>query len=159
MAKYDLEALMTDIGNLMVNGFNDAILAVSADKNDGLVLKPVDPNALYFETLNQSEIVFDPFVLYAIEKIGTDAMPGVVAENTTISVVLVLADQGTDTKIVTKLLRYGRALKELFLGSRGKIGNGVTLKIESLEPVQWRMTNDSNTFRAIGVSISANVAG
>lgn len=154
MAKYDVEQFLNDLATTLQASLNTQIDAVTTDKADGMTLKHVDAtNAYFLQTLNEKVANYDPFILYGIDKSPTDAIGPTSAKKYSITIVLTLADEGTDLKIVTRLLRYQRAMVEVLEANWDKIGDGLKLKLDELAPVAWTQQNSNANFQSIGVGI------
>lgn len=153
MKKYDLECLFSDIEALLVQNLNTKITAINAEKNDGITLKSVDNAAYFLQELNGKQINFNPFILYGLETSNSESIRGHSIEDVTISVIIVIEDQGEDTKISPRMLRYRRCLKEVFEDNFQIISNSNTIKIQSLVPVAFQTLNSSESYRAVGVNI------
>lgn len=160
MDKYDLEIFMREIESLVKLNLNNAIAAMNAEKNDSIVLKTIDDDAYFFQSLNGKEINYDPYLYYGlmtIETKGTNAPYGKTAESPSITVAIVFSDEGNEVDISWRALRYLRILKELFENNFDQNKNGVKLSVYSQVPVELQLLDDSRTDRAVGVILKADL--
>ncbi len=156
MAKYDLERLYFDIQTLLANNLNTKLTAINTEKSDTITLKSVDSNAYFLQQLNGKQINYNPFILYGEEKIDSQPLKGASIEQVVVSVILVIEDEGEDTgnMMPQRMLRYRRALKEVFQDNFQLIENAAILKIQSLGAVAFEGLNSEASYRAIGVNLT-----
>jgi len=156
--KYDVEKFCADLKTVLAANMNAKLLQIDAEKADAITLKPVDANAYFFQELNGNTANYDPYVLYSIEDMGSTGLGPVTVERPVVHFVVVLADTGQDaTGIAARMLRYQRALKEIFEEHWAENGNGIKLEISSMVPVQFSLMNSANPFRAIGVAVTGQL--
>lgn len=157
--KYDVERFCADLKTILAASLNTKISEINSEKNDSTTLAAVDSNAYFFQELNGRATNFDPFVLYSVEEIQSEGTGPTTSITPTVHVVLVLADGGQDTEsVAVRMLRYQRALREVFEENWTSNKYGVKLRISSMVPVQFSLMNSANPFRAIGVSVSGSIA-
>jgi hypothetical protein len=156
MARYDLEQLMAEIQALLAANFNTKVAAISTEKADSMVMKTVASGA-YFTTMNFKQANYNPFILYGIEDIQSDSTESASIRTVTIQVALILTDSGddTDVKMQARMLRYLRALEEVFQDSYQLAESGVKLKIQSLRPDTFAYANSTELARVVGVNLTA----
>jgi hypothetical protein len=160
MAKYDLERLLADIEALMVANLNTKLAAINTEKNDAITLKEVSSDAYFFQGMNSKQANYNPFVIYSIEDIQSSAMEGLTIQSAVIQIALVLEDKGEDTgpNVMKRMLRYQRALEEIFEENFQLIENGVKLKVQSLMPGLFALEDSSEFYRVVGINLSASIA-
>lgn len=161
--KFDLECLIDNIEQFLKDNLNDAIQAIDNEKNDGLaiddqiVTELVDPDAYIFQSLDNLPVNFDPILFFGISSLPGKSVPGASAKIPTIEISVIKADDESKT-IGKKLLRYGRALEEIFEKNYFKINNvRPKIEISSLQPISFKMQNSSNQFKAIGIEIETSI--
>ena len=157
MAKYDIEQLLTDIETILKANLNTKILAVSADKGDGIVLKPISASAYITQSLNMKMMKYDPFVLTGVSAIESGTSGPGCSQVPTIQIMVIMADGGR-ADLLSRLLRYQRALLEVIQENFSKIPEASNLSIESLVPVAIEDINSSAPFRGIGIAVKAAIA-
>lgn len=155
--KYDLELLCSDLESLLISNLNTKIGVVNTEKNDTITLKTVDDSAYFFQELNGKQVNYNPFVLYGIEGSTSLAERGGTIEMVTISVIIVIEDDGQDIAIMKRMLRYRRCLKEIIQDNFLLATNSNSLKIQSLVPVAFQGINSSENYRAVGINIMSTI--
>jgi hypothetical protein len=156
--KYDIESLLFDIESVLSSKLNAKLSQISADKSDGITLRPVDNRAYFLQELNSRSANFNPFILYGVTSIESRPHLAGSAAILTVSVTLVLADHGNDTSIVKRMLRYSRALKETIQENFLLQKNSVNMEVHSLIPVEFQKLNSSENYRAVGIDIVVTLA-
>lgn len=159
MAKYDIENLLADIQAFLQSNLNAKLSAISAEKADGVNLPLIDSNAYFLQTFNDKNASYDPFVFYGIDKVEGDASGPYASRNYKLNVIIIASDQGQDLSMPKRMLRYSRALDEIFSENWATIGAAVKFRVTSLEPISFTMMNSSEPYRAIGVTLEAPLAG
>jgi len=160
MAKFDIESLLAEIETFMKDNLNTKLLAIDAEKNDGIVLKPVDSTAYFFQTLNEKVVNLNPFIFYGVDDIDTVSDGPGTLEDITIGVILVLADDAEDDTVARRMLRYNRALKELFADNFDKTTNKVKLSVKAYPPTQFTSeVNSSKPSRAAAITLTGRIPG
>lgn len=157
MTKYDVELLLADIEALMVSNLNAKITLLNTEKSDTITLDLINTSAYFLQELNGKQINYNPFILYGIESSQPMSQQGGSLELVTISVVIVIEDEGEDTAITKRMLRYRRCLKEVFEETFHLATNSRILQIQSLVPVAFQGLNSSANYRAVGVNIKSSV--
>jgi hypothetical protein len=156
--KYDVETFCDDILATLTANLNAKISAINSEKNDGITLASVESDAYFFQELNSKAANFNPYVLYSIEELGSDNAGPYASVKPTLHVIAVLSDNGEDADGCAKrLLRYQRALKEVFEENWTQNAGSVKINLSSLVPVQFSLMNSAESFRAIGVSITGSI--
>lgn len=150
--KFDAEDILVEIQTYLQANLNTKIAEINSEKNDSITLNSVSTDAYFLQTLNDSIANFDPYIL-----IGLDDMPSVgigpaTLKTLTFTVVLVLADT-QDLLIGRRMLRYGRALEEIFNEGFQRILPFVSFKVNSLVPIAITSVNSNDPYRAVGVEV------
>lgn len=151
--KEDLETMLDKILTTLKEKINPKLLAIDSEKNDGIVLAPVDGLAYMFQSLDDTVTNFDPSIYYGIEACPTEAIHGAIEKTLRVEITFILADN-QDKSIHKRLMRYQRCLEEIFtdevfpiLGTREKV------KLTSLEPITFKTQNATTESKAVGVII------
>lgn len=151
--KLDIECFLDQTLAFLRANLNDKIAAIDLEKNDAITTPPIPDEAYIFQSLDEGVQNYDPFIFYGISRVEGEAIDSANSELWSVEITVIKTD--SDSKIVTRqLLRYGRALKEIFQENYYKI-NSVRqkLRVSSLEPISFSSQNSSNRFKAIGVEI------
>lgn len=157
MKKLDVETVLKNIELSLKEKLNGKILAIDAEKADGIVLRPVDDSAYIIQSLDEFTDNFDPALYLGIESINTVGEYSGTAKTIRVEASVIVADP-QDGTIFSRLFRYQRALEETFLENYFTIKNmREKVKVTSLEPVAFRVQNSTSELKAIGVIIELNV--
>ena len=155
MAQRDIEVILADVKAHLVANFNAQLLALDSEKNDGIVLRPVDSTAYHLLTLEDRVDQNDPIVLY-----GEADEPAIVSEGSSVAVTyrvnvwLILAEHGNmpQDEIQKRLLRYRRALVDVFRQSWASWSGSTKMKIQASLPSPAYTDHELGwTARAVGV--------
>lgn len=158
MSKFDLECLLHNIEDFLKANLNTQLAAIDAEKNSGWTTEPVDAEAYVFQSLDNLPVNFDPILFYGVSDIESKSVPGASAKIIKIEISVIKVDDESKT-IGKKLLRYGRALEELFEKNYFKINNvRPKIIVSSLQPISFKMQNSSNLFKAIGIEIETSIS-
>lgn len=158
--KYDVESFCADIVATLRARLNTKLLALDAEKNDGVVLKPVDNAAYFFQELNAKTANYNPYVLYSVEDLPSSSVGPATILSPVVHVVIVVADNVQDKDpnfIGARMLRYQRAMQEIFEENWTGNRHGVKIQITSMTPVQFSLMNSSKSYRAIGIAIQGSI--
>lgn len=156
--KYDLENLLADTLAIVTNNFNTKLLAIDAEKNDGITLKPLDLQKCFFQDLNKSEVAAAPlFLFYGVDDPVADGIGPHTALTCHLFFILVLQDTGENKKYMTRLLRYLRAMQEIFQDNYDKNPRVGRLSVSSIAPVSFSVEG-GGSFKAVGVKVKAVLA-
>jgi hypothetical protein len=158
MARYDIESFLTDLVTFLKANLNTKLAAIDTEKNDGITLKQINTTYAYmFQSMNDKIANYDPVLLYGIEDIKSEGIGPATAKTYPISIVIIVADPGTDSNMMKRILRYSRALSELLEGSWSQIGNAVKVTVSSLAPISFKLQDRSDDFRAVGVQLEVTI--
>jgi hypothetical protein len=156
MARYDAESLLSDIETFLKANLNTKISAITTEKNDGITLRTVDSGAYFFQVLDDKIANFNPIVVYGLTDWQSDGIGPANAEKVAIEIAIILTDDSQDANIGKKMLRYHRALTELFNENWAKIRSSLKLKITSLPPITIGLNGQENA-RAVGIRVEADL--
>lgn len=155
MKKYDLETFVKDIETVLKADLNTYIIAINTEKADWN-LSLIDAKAYIFQSLDDKVINFSPCVFYYVDDIVSTGIGPATMEEISVEIVVILSDT-KDGKTYFRLLRYLRALKELFNAKFNAIQSHKKIKIDSLVPIQFALQNSSNFVHAIGIKVTTEI--
>lgn len=154
---YDVERFFTDLVTLLKANMNTKLSALDTEKNDYTIPK-IDDGAWFFQTLNESHLNFNPCILYGVSNFEDVENPyGASAIRMLVEIVIIVADQGNDANIMSKMFRYQRALREVITDNFDGINFGSKLNIENQIPIDLKLLNSSYLHKAIGVTVKADI--
>lgn len=153
----DIEQVVDDLQAFLDSKLNAELLAIDAEKADGIVLKPVDTKAYFLHSFDSRATNYDPFIGISVGNIESQAVGPATADTLPIAIFLVLSDQNAD-KPFNRLFRYQRAIKTIALRHFAKISGSDKFKVVSLVPVPLQLLDSSDTFKMIGVEVTVTIA-
>lgn len=159
--RLDIERFCAEVETFLKANLNTKLAALDAEKADSITLKTLPTAAYFFQTLGDKIANYDPFLFYGIDSMRVRDGQGIgpaTAKDYTIHVVVVIQDNGNDPNIVKRLLRYQRALWEIFEVDWATLRHGVKLRIGGLVPIALELLNRSAPDRAIGISLEVTLA-
>jgi hypothetical protein len=128
---FDIESLLASVESFTKANLHPKLDAISSEKGDGLVLKPIADKAYFIQTLNEQVANYDPYVYIGITDPPQVSVNGpAIARTYTVNVALVIADSGQDRSLWKRLSRYQRAFEEIFRDGWGRTGGGQRLTAE-----------------------------
>lgn len=158
MARNDLERLLNELKNISQAKLTTKLAAIDAEKNDGLTMTPIPNEAYFFQDLSlESAAAFPAFMFFGVddpEPIGNG--PGTI-ERVEIYFIVVVQAEANASQFSTKLLRYNRALKEIFEESYGAIPWATKLQVSSLTPTTLQAPGFQAGFKGVGVKIVTSI--
>jgi hypothetical protein len=160
VAQYDIEKILSDVKAHLLANLNAQLSALDTEKNDGIILKPVDAAAYHLQSLEDRVDMADPILLFGesdepeMQSVGSH-----LATTYFVTVWLILTDNGLDPQIVTRLFRYRRALVDVFRLKWDRFAREHKMKINQSSPTPPFKDQDTNwTARAVGVRIALTSA-
>ena len=156
MAKHDFEEILDSVKSIVSDKFNAKLTSITTEKGDSLILPPVDANAYFLQSLDEAAANFDPFIAYGIENIESTSLGPHTAERITMSVVIVLADNGRND-INRIMFRYSRALKEIFEENWQIHNSSSKINVNRSTVVPFEALDSSATYKAIGIEIEVTL--
>lgn len=160
MAKYDVESLLDDVKALLEANFATKIAAINSEKNDSITLTAPASGSYFRGELNGEQETMDPFVFYGIETVKTEGRGPATSNLYSLFVVIVIEDTGQDAQlggVYNRMLRYMRAMYEVFQDHWSEYEPSVKLLVSSIEPVLFTDLNTTQTYRSAGVKIEASL--
>ncbi len=150
---YDLERYVTDIESLLTTNLNTKITALNTEKADSIVLKGIDSNAYFLQSLNGKQANYNPFILYGVGEITSISQYGSSIQQVILSIIVVVQDMAEDVAIAKRMFRYQRALKEVIEENFQLVKSASKLEVHSLMPVVFTAFDTDAEYRAIGVEV------
>ncbi len=157
MAKYDIEKFCVDLGAFLLANLSSKLSSISSEKGDGVALNAPVAGAYFFQTMNNAEANYDPYLFYGITNVNTLSQHGASAKTYEIQIMIVVADEGGDTKIANRMLRYLRGLEELMNENYSSVSGGLKITVKSLVPIPLTDINTEKAYRCVGVSIDVTI--
>ena len=155
--KFDIECFLENLETFLKDKLNDKIAAIDLEKSSAFTTEPIAPNAYVFQSLDNLPVNYDPILFYGISKVEGESIETANGETYYIEISVIKVDDESKN-IGKKLLRYNRALKEIFQENAFKINNvRPKIKVSSLQPISFQMQNSSNQFKAIGIEIEFSI--
>lgn len=153
-ARYDLEALLLDLKNVCISGLNTKLASIAAEKSDNIPLSEISNDAYFFQRIEKNRAsVYPAFLLFTVEDPTADGIGPHTLENYLLNFIVVLKDTADADLFTTRLLRYSRALKEIFEEASIKNKIRARIQIASLSPQAFAIQDLTGTFRGVGVQI------
>ncbi len=156
--KIDLEYYLLRIKELLQDKLPSKLTAIDTEKNDGLVLPQIENDAYFFQGYHERMTNYSDFIIYGIDQIESVSQNAINAKNFTFFVEIAFTDRGEIDVNLKKMLRYGRALEEIFLDNYAKILGHTRFNIQLLEPITFESKEAGVFLNSIGVKISASLA-
>jgi len=158
-SRYDIEDLLGDILALLQSKLNARIASIEAEKiaagKPDTGLKPIDSSAYFEQSWSDKMLNITPAIFYGIEEDESVGAGPATVQTVTLWVDVVIVDSGMDNLTKNRILRYSRALREIFEENWDAfIGNASKIKIKTVRPIDFKMElNTSETIKVGGVSI------
>ena len=152
MAK-DVEELCDIFDEIFKTKLNPEIVKINTDKNDGITLAQIQPEAVIFQSLNDETLNWSPFVLYGITSESSKGAG--INEASDINFFVIIALSSTNLPDLPKrLLRYSKALKKIVL----KRFDDLKVELIQTGPITFQNSNSSNMSHGIGLEFSISAA-
>lgn len=157
MAVNDKEVVLDKMETLLKAELNTKLLAIDTEKADGITLKPVSDNAYLKISMNNKLANYNPFIFLDVLDPASEGIATATNQTEGFQAALVLVDNGNDLDINRRILRYGRALQEIFEKNVYKICPPDEFSVQALAPMPFKLQNSKSDFRVIGVNITRSV--
>lgn len=156
--KYDAEKLMVDLKAICQDNLNNKLASIDADKGDGST--PQVPNEAYYfqDMLHERAPSHDVLMLFGLQDPVCDSGFGITAEEHEIYFIVVVKETGELDQLTTRLMRYARALKEVFEANFSNIRCPCKLMVSSIMPTRFKQDGVSGAWLAAGVKIKTTLA-
>lgn len=154
--KYDLEQLLSDLKAVCITNLNTKLAAITTEKGDSLSLPTISSDAYFFQRLDKNRVgPFKAFLFYAVEDPNADGIGPHTLEEYLINFIVALKDTADGEDFTTRLLRYSRALKEIFETACTQNKVRTKIVVSSLSPQAFSMQDVPGVFKGVGVQIKA----
>lgn len=151
--KFDIECFLDNLLVFLKANLNTKLAAIDAEKGGAIVTPLIDDNAYVFQSLDEMPVNFDPILFYGVSDVKSKSVHSATAKQYFIEVSVIKTVSEVKT-IGKQLLRYQRALEEIFEENSFKINNvRQKTEISSLQPISFKLQNEGEQFRAIGIEI------
>jgi hypothetical protein len=155
--KVDIEVVLKNLKDTLVDNLNTKLAEIDAEKNDGITLKQIQSGAYILQSLDEFPVNFDPALYYGVESVATSSEYGASAKNLRLEVTVILADP-QDGSVYSRLFRYQRALEEIFTSNYPRLKKMYDkVKVTGLEPIAFRVQNQTTEFKAIGIILELDL--
>lgn len=160
MALFDTETVLKNAIAMVKLKLNDELAVINTEKGDWDIAN-LNAAAYYFGQIPKGAFNYNPFAVYGF--LGDPTFDASQPDNH-IKVIplffeVVLVDGGNkdDENIIYKLLRYSRALENVFNKNHSKIMEGYgNIQVTSLAPTTL-FNLDGKIVRSAGVSVTARI--
>jgi len=157
MARYDLESLLSDLKAVCVANLNTKLTSIATEKGDSVSVPAINDAAYFFQILDFTAAgVWPVFLYYGAEDPTADSVGAHTAEDYNIFFVVVMRDTADGELMNTKMLRYSRALKEIF--EQAFVENKIRVRISVTSITPLAIGDSETTFRSVGVKVGAILA-
>jgi len=150
----DAEIVLDDIQTFLKANLNTQIGVINTDKGD-FTLDTVANEAYFFQTMNNRVSNFNPFVYFAVVDSAavTDREGGHLGVNYEFVVFVVSVDNSNDATFERRMLRYGKALMQLFVEKWDKISKPDKFEVSNVEPFPFKLQAGGSIYKAAGVNV------
>lgn len=149
----DVEVIVNSFETYMKANLNTYISAINTEKSDSITLATVSASAFFFQSMNDRAANYDPYVSWGVSQAGSVSEGAGVLRALSFYVILVVSDRGEEPELGRKMLRYSRALEDLFSRGWAKIRPDATLRLTNLGEVAFRFQDSQDPYRAVGVEL------
>jgi len=163
MARYDLEDVAADVERILKAKLTAAVVAVEAEKvaggkvASGIETVDYSDDSLYFrlawnDRVNNKKVAIGIF----ITEHQTDNMGPDIRSTYTVDVGICLSGTENDAVVTVKLLRYMRALMEVFAQNYGRITGCSKETLKTVGPISSFLTDidSAEPFKIAGITFS-----
>ncbi len=159
MARYDLEALLADLKSICTTSLNAKLTEITTEKADAVAMPEISGDAYFFQRIEKNRAAaFPAFVFYSVEDpTAADGLGPHTLEDYTITFIVVLKDTADGEKFSTRLLRYSRALKELFETASYGSKLRAKIRVSSVSPQSFGIDGLAGVFKGVGVQVKTVV--
>lgn len=153
MSKFDVENFRDYLRDVLQAGMAAKAAEINAEKGDSL-LSDI-PSDQYVRNYNDTVLNFDLVLYYKIARIETgESRAGGTDLSVSVVFAVVFSNQDDWDAAESKILRYTRAMLEIFTESGYKNSQISDLRIEPFEPDMVQLSENSPVFQAGGVQVT-----
>ena len=155
---YNIEKFFVEMEQFLKDNVNPFIDKMNADKPD-LTLKSIDNAAYFFQTMNETTVNFDPFIFYGEQPSTIKGINSSTSNIYEVDVAVIMSIGNEDAYVAgNKLLRYRQILENLFEIGWNQVNNRVKIEVSSMSPFPFELTNSSNPYAGIGVTLEVGLS-
>ena len=155
--RYDLETFIGEMETFLKTQLAVEIAQMNVDRSD-LTLDVPDTNAYYFQSINENETPYDPFVFYGEVNTFTRGQGPEQEKSFTIQVAILIGNKSEARGIMGKrLLRYRECLEEVFEKGWNNINKRVKVEVSGISPFPFSNSDTFNTHMGIGVTLDFKI--
>lgn len=160
MSRFDTETLIKKCLTLVQAELNTKIQEINTEKGD-FEIDTIEPGAYYFAQLPAEVYNYSAFVVYGFMNNPTlessNEFNQIKSLEIFFEVVSVDAGENEGQNVIYKLLRYSRALEDIFNKNFSKIMEGYgKIQVSNLTPTTL-FSMEGKTVRSAGVSVTARI--
>lgn len=156
MARYDLESLVNDLKAICQANLNTKLAAIDVEKNDGLTSYQIPITAYLFQDLRQESVApHKAIMFFGIDDPESNGIGPATLERVEIYFIVICQRYPDAVEFHTRLLRYMRALKEIFEENWHTLPNANRYTISSLSPTTLEGPGFQAGYKAVGVKVQA----
>lgn len=158
-AKYDTESLITELVALLQANLNPKIDALNAEKADDAPIYQVPNEAYFFQDINHERApAYSVILFYGLEDPKTTTEGPHVMEDHTLHFIICVKETAETSAFTTKLLRYTRAVQEVFQDGWINNRNRCKLAISAISPTKFSADGVAGSWRCVGVKVETTLA-
>lgn len=159
MARYDVENFTDDLLAFLQANLNTKLSSLDTEKNDGITLAQIASTAYFFQNLSTEIVNYNPFIFYRIDTMGgAQNLFSAVDKNFQMQVMVIVSDNGNDVDIMRRLLRYQRAMIELFESNFANVSKLGAIKVQGLAPFPVEsLANRPEISQVVGVTLEVHI--
>lgn len=151
---YDLEQLLFDLRDICKANLGTKLAAIDTEKNDGTTMSVPAQTAYFFQSLTKNQAAAeDVFVFFGMDDPIADGLGPMTIEEVEIFFIVMLKQTAESEQYLQRMLRYTRALKEIFQENFNSTPMKNKLRVSSLSPVSFNIAGVTSTFMGAGVKV------
>lgn len=156
MARFDLEDFRDVLKAYLVDNMVAKVAEINAEKGDSLLIDI--PEAQYFQDFNEKIVNFKEFIYFGFQPFEPGISSGdSLAQPVSMFFVTMVTDQSGGITGENKILRYTRAMAEIFQAKALTDSRISDLEITILPPDLVKIEPGSEWYKAGGVNVKGTV--
>ena len=156
MARFDLEDFRDVLKAYLVDGMTAKVSEINTEKGDSLLIDI--PEAQYFQDFNEKIVNFKEFIYFGFQPFEAGISSGdSLAQPVSMFFVTMVTDQSGGIIGENKILRYTRAMTEIFQAKALSDSRISDLEITILPPDLVKIEPGSEWYKAGGVNVKGTV--
>lgn len=155
---YDLENVLFDVSELIKSKFNTEIGLVNTEKSDEITLNDIPDSAYFIASMDDKVANKKDFVFIDYDELQPVGLGPATSESFAI-IILIVSVQINKIESVKRMLRYGRALKQVVQKNWRSLPSEIgTVKVESIPIQDIFLLNSTAQHKTIGLRIRGAIA-